>query len=36
MIDLDLVGGRRLTLTVDFGSPAGSGPVRLAAPVIEK
>lgn len=36
VIDLDLVGSRRLTLTVDFGSPAGSGPVRLAAPVIEK
>lgn len=35
-IDLDLVGVRRLTLLVDFGSPAGSGPVRLAAPVIEK
>jgi hypothetical protein len=36
MIDIDLVGGRRLTLTVDFGAAAGSGPVRLAAPVIEK
>lgn len=36
MIDLDLVGGRRLMLTVDFGAAAGSGPVRLAAPVIEK
>lgn len=35
-IDLDLVGARRLTLLVDFGSPAGSPPVRLAAPVIEK
>lgn len=36
IIDLDLVGGRRLTLTVDFGAAAGSGPVRLAAPIIEK
>jgi len=36
MIDLDLVGSRRLMLTVDFGAAAGSGPVRLAAPVIEK
>jgi hypothetical protein len=35
-IDLDLVGARRLTLLVDFGSPAGSGPVRLVAPIIEK
>ena len=35
-IDLDLVGARRLPLLVDFGSPAGSGPVRLVAPIIEK
>lgn len=36
MVDLDLFGGRRLMLTVDFGAAADSGPVRFAAPVIEK
>ena len=36
-VDIDLAGGRRLTVTVDFGSAADpGGPVRLSNPVIEQ